>query len=110
MLPPQVREFAVAQSTVIGGDVGGMAMAALAVMSAAIDARTVLKMMRHGDWKALARLWVLLVGPPSVKKTPLLSAATHPLKKYASELLNCPKVPLKPSNPERLAELVNVNF
>ena len=55
VLPPAVRNFVMAQSAVIGTDVAGMAMSALEVMSAAIDARTRLKMMRHGDWEALAR-------------------------------------------------------
>ena len=87
VLPPAVRNFVMAQSAVIGTDVAGMAMSALEVMSAAIDARTRLKMMRHGDWEALARLWVLLVGSPSVKKTPGMGAATDPLVKHANGLL-----------------------
>ena len=51
-------------------------MAVLAALSGALDHRFALKIMRHGDWWANPHLWVLLVGDPSIKKTPIINAAT----------------------------------
>jgi hypothetical protein len=39
-------------------------------------------MMRHGSWSENPRLWVLLAGDPSTKKTPIFNAATHPLEEH----------------------------
>jgi hypothetical protein len=79
VLPSIVRYFVTTQSELIGCDRGALAMAALAAISGAIDHRSALKMMRNGDWWVSPRLWVLLVGDPSVKKTPIINAATNEL-------------------------------
>jgi hypothetical protein len=42
--------------------------------------------MRHGDWYARPRLWVLMVGPPSSRRTPMIDAACRPLEEYQSGL------------------------
>jgi hypothetical protein len=79
-LPPPVRNFVDFQARNIGADPSGIAMAALAACSGAIDHRFGLKMMENGDWYASPRMWVLLVGPPSSKKSPALTACLKPLR------------------------------
>jgi hypothetical protein len=75
ILPPVVAEFVKAESVVAGCDYSTMAMSALCAISAALDHRFALKMMRNGNWWVSPRLWVLLVGDPSRKKTPAIKAA-----------------------------------
>jgi hypothetical protein len=86
VLPPVARDFVTAQSTVIGCDPSTLAMAVLAAFSGALDHRFALKMMRHGQWWEHPRLWMLLVGDPSQKKTPIINAATRPLEEYEKYL------------------------
>ncbi len=86
ILPPVAQEFVVAQSEVIGVDQASMAMCVLGAFSGAIDHRIELKMMRYGDWKVRSRLWVMLSGEASLKKTPEMNAATRPLENYQREL------------------------
>jgi Protein of unknown function (DUF3987)/Bifunctional DNA primase/polymerase, N-terminal/Primase C terminal 2 (PriCT-2) len=79
VLPPILKHFVAAESALIGCDRGALAMSALAAVSGALDHRFALKLMRHGNWWASPRLWVLLVGDPSVKKTPIINCATSEL-------------------------------
>jgi hypothetical protein len=72
-----------------------MAMAALAALSGAIDHRFALKMMRHGNWWAHPRLWVLLVGVPSSMKTPAINAATRPLERYQKQRMKAHQAAVK---------------
>jgi hypothetical protein len=85
ILPRPVQRFVADQSKVIGCDPAAMAMAALANFSGALDHRFRLKMLGNGDWYVTPRLWVLLVGPPSTKKTPTATAALAPLEEYQNE-------------------------
>ena len=80
VLPPIVAEFVISQASVIGCDPNGVAMAALGAMSGALDHQFGLKLMRHGSWWASPRLWILLAGEPSRKKTPALNAPLHELE------------------------------
>lgn len=79
-LPAAIRQWVADQSQVTGADPAALAMAALAAFSSALDHRFKLRMMRHGAWTASPRLWVLLVGDPSRKKTPVMNAATGHLE------------------------------
>lgn len=79
VLPEAARNFVTAQSEAIGCDPAAVAMAVLATFSGAIDHRTELRMMRNTTWWAHPRLWVLLVGNPSQRKSPLITEATRPL-------------------------------
>ena len=94
VLPPLIEEFAQTQSKLTGADASGFAMAALSVCSAAMDDCNKLRVKRHDqNWTESARLWVGIVGDPSTKKTPIISAASKPLceidnalfKKYCEE-------------------------
>jgi Protein of unknown function (DUF3987)/RepB DNA-primase from phage plasmid len=86
VLPPRVQEFVVARSEVIGCSVSAMAMSVLATFSSALSHEFLLKLMRHGDWYASPRLWVLLYGDPSYKKTPIFDAATKPLEAHQARV------------------------
>jgi hypothetical protein len=88
ILPPTIRHFVATQSEVIGGDKSALAMACLAALSGAIDHRFALKIMRHGDWWASPRLWVLLVGDPSIKKTPIINATTGEMDRLQADEWN----------------------
>ena len=79
VLPATLRHFVTAQSELIGCERGALAMTVLAAVSGALDHRFALKMLRNGDWWVSPRLWVLLVGDPSVKKTPIIRCATEQL-------------------------------
>ena len=78
-LPAVVREFAQMQAVSTGGDLGALVMAALAACSGALDQQFRLKMKRTGDWYVAPRLWVLLIGDPSSKKSPIIRAAIKKL-------------------------------
>ena len=86
VLPDDVRRFVETQSRVIGCDPSAVAMSVLAACSGALDHRFALRMLRNGDWYAHPRLWVLLVGDPSRKKTPAIAAATRCLGEHEQSL------------------------
>jgi hypothetical protein len=71
----------------MGTDMAGVAVAALAVCAAAIPDKIKLQVKRHNKgWLESARIWVALVGSPSTKKTPILSAAVSPLRRIDAEM------------------------
>ncbi len=79
----------------MGADPGGIAAAALTVCAAAIPDRIKLQVKQYDEgWTESARLWVALIGSPSTKKSPILSAAAKPLirqdrllwREYASQM------------------------
>lgn len=87
ILPPVVERFAVAQGHSMGVDPGGLVMSALAVCAAATSDRIRLQVKRFDPtWLESARLWVALIGTPSTKKTPMMSAAMRPLHKIDTQL------------------------
>ena len=81
-LPTALQAFCRMQGISTGGDINAVAMAALTACGGALDQQIRLKMKRTGDWKVPPRLWTLLVGDPSVKKTPILNAALKPLRDH----------------------------
>lgn len=87
LLPPVIEDWAVAQSELMGSDAGGLAMAGLAVAAAALPDRIAVQVKVHDPgWREPARIWVALVGDPSTKKSPTLSAAARPLVRIDAEL------------------------
>jgi hypothetical protein len=78
-LPPFLRRYVEQQALSIGACKSGLAMAALTAASAAISHDFRLKMLRTGDWHARPRMWTVLVGDPSDKKSPIVGAVTTPL-------------------------------
>jgi hypothetical protein len=113
ILPAVARDFVTTQSVLIGCDPSAMAMAVLATFSSALSHLFTLRMMRNGGWHENPRLWVLLVGDPSQKKTPIFNAASRPImehqdylyQRYEAELRNyeAAKENDKDSNPPKPA-------
>lgn len=87
VLPPIIEQYALSQGDIMGVDPGGLAAAAIAVCAAATPDSITLKMKRHDDWQESPRLWVALVGNPSAKKSPIISAATRALRSLDDELV-----------------------
>jgi hypothetical protein len=99
LLPEKIENYARVQAEVMGVDSGGMAMAALAVCAGAIPDGIKLMMKgwsgglsgagrySGGEWMESARLWVALVGLPSTKKSPIITATVGPLARLDAELL-----------------------
>ena len=79
LLPEVIESFAKVQGDLMGADPSGLAVAALVTCAATITDEIKLQVKRHDTWTESARLWAALVGSPSTKKSPILSAATAPL-------------------------------
>src|SRR5262249_7856081 len=86
VLPLAVRAYVTSQATVIGCDRSALAMAALTAISGALDHGFAVKMMRNGNWWEHPRLWTLLVGDPSRKKTPIINDVVRPLERHQNDL------------------------
>ena len=86
VLPLAVQGYVTSQSVVIGCDRSALAMAALTAFSGALDHRFAVKMMRNGNWWEHPRLWTLLVGDPSRKKTPIINDVIRPLERHQNDL------------------------
>lgn len=87
LLPPIIEDFARVNGDQMGADPAGLAVAALVTCAAAIPDRVQIKVKRHADWCESARLWAALIGPPSAKKSPIISAATGPLCRLDVEMM-----------------------
>src|SRR5262249_13659359 len=86
LLPDVIERFAFDQGMDMGADMSGLAMAALVVCAAAIPDNIQLQVKRHNKgWLESARLWVALVGPPSAKKTPIMTTAARPLRRIDAD-------------------------
>jgi hypothetical protein len=80
LLPAVIEAWALANGDNMGCDPAGLAIAALVTCAAAIPDAIKLKVKQNSDnWDESARLWAALIGNPSTKKSPILSAATGPL-------------------------------
>jgi Protein of unknown function (DUF3987)/Primase C terminal 2 (PriCT-2) len=87
VLPAVIEDFAFDQGMTMGGDMTGIATAALAVCAAAIPDKIQLRVKKHSaGWHEGARLWVALVGPVSAMKSPIISAAVRPLRRIDTEM------------------------
>lgn len=87
LLPPLLERFAVARARMIGCDPGGIAMAALTVCSAVITDRIKVKVKRNENWTESARLWTMLIGDPSYKKSPIMRAAASRVSAMDAQML-----------------------
>ena len=114
ILPVVIQRYVMQQSRVIGCDASALAMACLAGLSGAVDHSFKIRLMRNGDWHESVRLWLMLVGDVSVKKTPIIKAATkalmhfqveqikayeQELAEYEEQLAECDKKDPKPEKP-----------
>jgi Protein of unknown function (DUF3987)/RepB DNA-primase from phage plasmid len=80
LLPPLIEEFAFTESENMGCDPAGLAMAALTTSAAATPDYIKLQVKENSDsWLESARIWAMVVGNVSTKKTPILNRAVMPL-------------------------------
>ncbi len=80
VFPAGVQKFIASQTQSIGADVSGIAGGVLAVAAGAINAQMRLRMgAGKRGWKVPPVLRVMLVGDPSTKKSPMMTAVTGPL-------------------------------
>lgn len=86
LLPAIIEEFALVMGARMGADPAGLAVASLVACAATIPDRVEVKVKRHDDWTESPRIWAALVGSPSTKKSPILSAATKPLLRIDGQM------------------------
>jgi hypothetical protein len=123
ILPPVASEFVATHSVLLGCDPSAMATAVLATFSGALSHQFALRMMRNGPWYENPRLWILHVGDPSKKKTPIFNTATRPItdqqnylsQKYETELRDYEATKEKDkdsrvSEPKRPARLISTDI
>lgn len=77
LLPGVIERAAFQAAELSGADPGGYAMAMLAACGAAITDDIKVKVKRSEEWKEEARIWVMLLGEPSYKKSPIMKLATR---------------------------------
>jgi hypothetical protein len=87
VLPDVIEAFAFDRGAVMGCDMGGLAVCALAVCGAAISDSIKLQPKKHDtEWLESPRLWVAPVGLPSTMKTPMMNVAVKPLRRIDAEM------------------------
>jgi hypothetical protein len=87
VLPGPVAEIVQIRSDAMGIDHSAIAMSMLTAASGAIHHRFRMRMKSKTDWKEHVRLWVLLVGSVSKKKSPGMGATTRPLEHYQADVM-----------------------
>ena len=86
MLIDGVREFAIDTAYRMNdASLAFVAVSTLAVLSASIGRRVMVRSKIDDDFTIVPNLWGMIIAPPSVKKTPLYSAAVNPLMQFAKE-------------------------
>ena len=87
MLPRKIRDFVYDESELLGCDPGAMAVTALAVCSSLIsDAITIQPKRFDTTYRESARLWLMLTGLISNKKTPMLKKLTDHIRAKQAEM------------------------
>jgi hypothetical protein len=85
-VPPELGRFATEWASAAGFDPSGVIAATVGAAAAVLSDGLRLEVNRASEYYESARLWVLLIGPPGVAKTPSLGAATAPIKAMHREL------------------------
>jgi hypothetical protein len=86
--PGEIRDFVYDQSELLGCDPGAMALTALAVCSSLISDEITIQPRRFDTtYRESARLWLMLIGLISNKKTPMAQEADdcHPCQAIPDE-------------------------
>lgn len=81
VLPEAVARYVEARGIETGACRSGIAMACLATASGALTHEATLYLKPGHNFAVSARLWVVLVGNPSAKKSPAIDGALRPLLK-----------------------------
>lgn len=88
LLPHIIEDFAFENARVMGADAGGLAIAALVACSGAItDKIQVQPKQREKHWRESGRIWAMVIGPPSARKSPMFNRALGQIKKIDGRLL-----------------------
>jgi hypothetical protein len=87
LLPDVIEQYARVEGANMGCDPAGLAMSALTVCAAATSDQIKLQVKKYDRlWTESARLWAMLVGDPSTKKSPIMAQAARRLRKIESKL------------------------
>lgn len=79
-LPDALAPFVFDVAGRMGVDPASVALAALVAVATVIDDGFRLQPKRHDDeWTEAPRIWGAIVGDPSIRKSPVIAAATRPL-------------------------------
>ena len=85
-LPPALAPFVFDTAARMGVDPASVALAALVTASAVMPDTWEIQPKQHdGEWREQPRLWGAIVGDPSIRKTPVISAATKPIERLERE-------------------------
>lgn len=87
LVPPIIWRAAKQASELSGADVGGFVMAMLAVLGAALPDTVRVKVKRSEEWRESARPWVVLIGDPSYKKSPIMKIASRVMTRIDSDMI-----------------------
>lgn len=79
-VPDELGRFATEWARAAGFDASGLIVATVGAAASAMSDGLRLEVNRASEYYESARLWVLLIGPPGVAKSPSLGAATAPIK------------------------------
>lgn len=87
MLPEVIAAYAFDQAELIGVHAGMIAIPALVACASVIDDGIQIQPKRYEQgWRESARLWVAMIGDPSIKKSASLSRAIKPVKGLNAKL------------------------
>ena len=87
ILPKIIEDFSIVRADQMGVDPGGLAMSALTACATVIRDEIQIKVKRHEGWTESARIWTMLIGEPSYKKSPIMRAATGRIKQLDADML-----------------------
>lgn len=88
LLPTIIERLAVERSVQLGTEPGGLAIAALTACASLISDEISIKPKLHEKWTEQARIWGMLVGLPSAKKSPIMKAAANYIRGRDLAMLN----------------------
>lgn len=113
MVPEPIRTWTLDNCAHAEGSLNFGAVSAIIVCSNIIGMNCLVKPKRNGDWMVTSNLWGMLIGEPSVRKSPIASQFIKPvlkLEKQAKELYKKQKkVNDEQINKQKIAQKVKNN-
>ncbi|MGH8584658.1 MAG: YfjI family protein [Gammaproteobacteria bacterium] len=95
LLPDALRAWIMDESWRMPCQTDFIAAAALVSLGAVIGARCAIKPKPKDDWLVVPNLWGGIVGPPSAKKSPAITAATKPLGRLVAKAVEAHKADME---------------